>query len=115
MNVVQKATQHVDARNVHAPDPEGFEHSLDDVRGRVRAILDKEDAQIAIIDADLVSQDDRDNLSGRLAQAQRNASEKPVPPRTAIGRLVANAAIKLDNNFEDASTPQHPAEDTTSD
>jgi hypothetical protein len=112
MDVVRKATTHVDARNVHAPDPQGFEDALDDVRGKVKDILAKEDDEIASLDAAKISGEGGNQLRDRLIHAFRNASEKPVPPKTTIGRIIANAAVKLDNNLEDASTPQHPAADT---
>jgi hypothetical protein len=112
MIVIHDATKHVDARNVHAPDPEGFEQSLDAVRSQTRSILEKEDAALVAMDAALSSDEERTQLTDSLTHAMHNASEKPVPPKTALGRLVANVGVKLDNNFEDASTPQHPAADT---
>jgi hypothetical protein len=112
MTVIHEATLHVDARNVHAPDPQGFEDTLNEVCARIRAILVKEDREIALIDSRLSSDDERTELTDAITHALHNASEKPEPPKTAIGRLVSNANVKLNHNFEDASPPEHPGADT---
>ncbi len=98
---------------MHAPDPEGFESVLELVRADVRALLADEDDEISAIDESLATAEDRQQFAAEITDALHNASERPVPPKTAIGRFVANASVKLDNNFEDTSTPQHPARTTT--
>jgi hypothetical protein len=112
MTTIHEATLHVDARNVHAPDPEGFEDTLNDVCVRLRAILAKEDRAIVALDAALLSSEDKVQLTEAISHALRNASERPEPPKTSIGRLVSNANVKLNHNFEDASPPEHPGADT---
>ncbi len=112
MIVIHDATKHIDARNVHAPDPQGFEDALDVVRRDVRSILAKEDDILVAIDAAVSAPEEREQFSADLDHAIHNASERPVPPKTAVGRFITNASVKLDKNFEDASTPQHPAADT---
>ena len=111
MVTIHEATMHVDPRNVHAPDPQGFEDALSDVCVRLRALLAKEDRAVA----DLAAQDTPEVSAQRteaVARAFKHASERPVPPKTAIGRFVANANVKLDHTFEDVATPQHPGADT---
>jgi hypothetical protein len=112
MTKIHEATMHVDARNVHAPDPEGFEDALNEVCDRLRAILAKEDHEIVAIDAALDTEEDRQKLTDDIASAVKNASERPEPPKTTIGRLVSNANVKLSHNVEDASPPEHPGADT---
>ena len=112
MTKIHEATMHVDARNVHAPDPEGFEDTLNEVCDRLRAILVKEDREIRAIDSALDNDEDRTKLTHDIAHALKNASERPEPPKTALGRLVTNANVKLSHNVEDASPPEHPAADT---
>ncbi len=51
-------------------------------------------------------------LSEEVTHAFRTASERPRPPRTAVGRFLSNAHVKLDHTFEDVATPQHPGADT---
>jgi hypothetical protein len=112
MMKIHEATMHVDARNVHAPDPEGFEDALNEVCGRLRAILLKEDREIVAIDSALGTEEERTKLTEDIAHALKNASERPDPPKTTLGRLVSNANVKLSHNVEDASPPEHPGADT---
>jgi hypothetical protein len=112
MVTIHEATMHIDPRNVHASDPQGFEDMLDLVCERLRAILLKDDHEIAAIDATLGSPEEREKLTNAIAHAMHNASERPNPPKTAIGRFVSNASVKLDHTFEDVSAPQHPGADT---
>jgi hypothetical protein len=111
MTIIHEATLHVDARNVHAPDPQGFEDTLNEVCARIRALLVKEDSEIVAIDS-MIDSEQRSELTEAISHALRNASERPEPPKTTIGRLVANANVKLNHNFEDASPPEHPGADT---
>jgi hypothetical protein len=112
MTTIHEATMHVDARNVHAPDPQGFEGTLDEVCRRLRAILLKEDREIVALDKGLSSERERTDLTEAIAHALHNASERPEPPKTALGRLITNANVKLSHNVEDASPPEHPGADT---
>jgi hypothetical protein len=107
MTAIHEATMHVDARNVHTPDPQGFEGALGEVCSRLRALLIKEDREIVALDSALGSPEERAKLTVAISQALRNASERPKPPKTAIGRLVTNANVKLSHNVEDASPPEH--------
>jgi hypothetical protein len=113
MVVIQKRTQHVDPRNVHVSDSQGFEDSLEEVTRQIRAILVKEDRQLELFEATLASSETRERLTSDIAHAISHASESPNPAKTAIGRAVANLGVKLDRNFEDVSTPQHPGAETT--
>jgi hypothetical protein len=112
MTTIHEATMHVDARNVHATDPQGFEDTLDEVCVRIRAILPKEDREIVVSDSALSSAQERTDLAEAISHALHNAPERPEPPKTAIGRLVSNANVKLSHNVEDASPPEHPGADT---
>jgi len=111
MTVIHQRTMHVDPRNVHAPDPQGFEDALDDVERRLRARLADEDRRLAALFGQL-SADERRRLAAQVAAAARHASERPKPPRTAVGRFVANTHVKLDHNLEDVSHPEHPGAGT---
>jgi hypothetical protein len=113
MVVIQKRTQHMDARNVHASDPQGFEDALEEVIRQIRAIRVKEDPLLELVDATLITSDLREHFTSDIARAIRHASERPNPPKTAVGRTLANINVKLDRNAQDVSTPQHPAADTT--
>lgn len=113
MVVIQKRTQHVDPRNVHVSDSQGFEDALEEVARQIRAILVKEDRQLELVEATLASSEIREHFTSDIAHAIRHASESPNPAKTAIGRAVANLGVKLDRNFEDVSTPQHPGAETT--
>ncbi|HVX22696.1 MAG TPA: hypothetical protein VHB02_15210 [Acidimicrobiales bacterium] len=111
MTVIHQRTMHVDPRNVYAPDPQGFEDALEEVADRLRARLADEDRQLAAFIGGL-SAAQRKQLAGKVATAARHASERPRPPRTAVGRMVANAHVKLDHTLEDVSHPQHPGAGT---
>lgn len=111
MTVIHERTMHVDPRNVHAPDPQGFEDTLADVARRLRIRLADEDRRLAAFVGGL-SPGERDRLAAKVAAAARHASERPYPPRTTVGRLIANAHVKLDHTLEDVATPQHPGADT---
>jgi hypothetical protein len=115
MVVIRKRTQHVDPRNVHVSDSQGFEDALEEVARQIRAILVKEDRQLELVEATLGSSETeiRERFTSDLAHGIRHASESPNPAKTAIGRAVANLGVKLDRNFEDVSTPQHPGAETT--
>jgi hypothetical protein len=56
--------------------------------------------------------DERQTLADEVTHAYRNASERPRPPRTGVGRFLSNAHVKLDHTLEDVSTPRHPGADT---
>jgi hypothetical protein len=112
MMTIHQATMHVDARNVHAPDPEGFENTLEEVCSRLQAIIPKEDREILAIDLVLGSEEERAAFTESIAGALHNASERPEPPKTALGRLITNTNVKLSHNVEDASPPEHPGADT---
>ena len=107
MTVIHERTTGIDPRNVHASDGQGFEDTLEDVVHRLRALLSGEDRQIDALTASL-GPEDRKKLSEDVAHVFRNASERPQPPHTAVGRFFSNAHIKLDHKFEDVSSPTHP-------
>lgn len=113
MTVVHERTSHIDPRNVHASDPEGFEQAIDEVLGCIEAHLPGEDRAVrSVIERAAAHDDDRQALERAVADAARHASERPHPARTAVGRFVTNANVKLDHAIEDVSTPQHPGAGT---
>ena len=59
-----------------------------------------------------LSAEEREQLVDEVVHAFRSASERPRPPRTAVGRFLSNAHVKLDHTLEDVATPQHPGADT---
>jgi hypothetical protein len=111
MDDIHERTMGIDPRNVHASDGQGFEDSLSDVVEKTRALLVLEDQEIATL---LLSLDEpqRQELAEDVIHAYRSASERPQPPRTAVGRFLSNAHVKLDHTLEDVSTPRHPGADT---
>jgi hypothetical protein len=111
MAVIHERTMGIDPRNVHASDGQGFEDTIEDVVHRLRALLLGEDRQIAALIGSLGSEDRR-QLVEDIAHTFRSASEQPYPPRTAVGRFLSNAHVKLDHTFEDVATPSHPGADT---
>jgi hypothetical protein len=92
---IQEATMHVDPRNVHAPDPQGFEDALGHAMEEVSEQLAREEdvPEAAIDDA---SPAERAALAAQVRVAARDASEWPRPPKTHVGRRVANARVHID-------------------
>ncbi len=111
MTVIHERTRHMTPRNVHQSDPQGFEDALDTVVRLLSALLVAQDAELKAVVAGL-SVEDAHALTGEIAHVYKVASERPEPPKTALGRLVANANVKLDHIFEDVSTPHHPGAET---
>jgi hypothetical protein len=111
MDDIHERTMGIDPRNVHASDGQGFEDALREVVAKARALLMLEDQEIAAL---LQSLDvlQRQELGEEVIHAYRSASERPQPPRTAVGRFLSNAHVKLDHTLEDVSTPRHPGADT---
>ena len=111
MDDIHQRTMGIDPRNVHAADGQGFEDTLSDVAVKAKTLMMLEDKEIAsLVASPDVSQ--RSELADAVLHAYRTASERPRPPRTAVGRLLSNAHVKLDHTLEDVSTPRHPGEDT---
>jgi hypothetical protein len=111
MDDIHQRTMGIDPRNVHASDGQGFEDTLATVVVRVRALLVDEDRQIGVL-VDAMGPEERRQLTDEITTAYGNASERPRPPRTAIGRFLSNAHVKLDHTLEDVATPHHPGADT---
>jgi hypothetical protein len=111
MTVVHERTMHVDPRNVHASDPQGFEDALEDVDSWLRAILTEQDRMVRQL-LEHLAPDEYDQLNGEVRKAFRHASERPRPPRTALGKALSNAHSKLDHRLEDVATPRHPGAGT---
>jgi hypothetical protein len=61
---------------------------------------------------DSLGPEDRQQLVQEVDHIFKSASERPRPPRTAVGRFLANAHVKLDHTLEDVATPHHPGADT---
>ncbi len=111
MSHIHEMTMHVDPRNVHAHDPESFENALAETVRRLRNLLAAEDTLIFEL-VDHLDAEAADRLSTRVAHTFRHASERPRPPKSALGRLISNAHVKLDHTLEDVATPQHPGAET---
>jgi hypothetical protein len=111
MTVIHDRTTGIDPRNVHASDGQAFEDTLDEVVVKLRALLADEDGAIAELIGSL-GPEARRSLAEEIAHTFHNASERPHPRHTAIGRFLSNAHVKLDHTFEDVSTPRHPGSDT---
>jgi hypothetical protein len=113
MDDIHQRTKGIDPRNVHASDGEGFEVSLTAVVGHIRALLVLEDDKIESLLRTL-GDDEQRLLADEVSHAFQNASERPRPPRTALGRFISNTSVKLDHTLEDVATPHHPGADTIS-
>lgn len=103
--------RHVDPRNVHAGDPGGFERDLERVVRLLEGHLPVERAQVRRT-IESLSPDDRRALEDAVARAARGASERPIPPRTAVGRALGNLGVRLDHAVEDVANPHHPGAPT---
>jgi hypothetical protein len=111
MTIIHERTMHIDPRNVHTSDPQGFEDALEAVVRLLRSLLRDQDAELEKAVCSL-SAEEAQQLRTNISHAFKTASERPTPPRTTLGRLVANANVKLDHTFEDVATPQHPGAET---
>jgi hypothetical protein len=111
MDDIHQRTMGIDPRNVHASDGQGFEDTLAAVVAKVRAMLPLEDQETSAL-MDSLNGPQRQELADEVNHAYRSASERPQPPRTAVGRFLSNAHVKLDHTLEDVSTPRHPGSDT---
>jgi len=111
MTVIHTRTQGIDPRNVHVSDAQGFEDTLNEVVRRLQPLLLTEDRHISAYVAGL-DDEGRKSLAADIVRRFKSASERPVPPRTGIGRMISNVQVKLDHTFEDVATPSHPGADT---
>jgi hypothetical protein len=111
MDDIHQRTMGIDPRNVHTSDGQGFENSLAAVVAGIRALLVVEDREVGALLSSLGA-DQRQELAEEVAKAFGSASERPRPPRTAVGRFISNAHVKLDHTLEDVATPHHPGADT---
>lgn len=111
MEYIRARTQHLDARNAHAGDAQGLEDAIFDVTKRLRAILRDEDAEVIALARDL-DPEARQELETAVEKTYRHAAEQPKPSRTSVGRMARNIATKIDRNFEDVATPEHPGAET---
>jgi hypothetical protein len=111
LDIIHERTTHVDPRNVHRGDAQGFEDSLaKTISGLVKLLaLDDEATRRMWHDAPA---DVRKELEAEAGHASRHASEQPHPPRNTVGRLVANAKVKMDHSMRDVSARTHQARST---
>lgn len=109
MTVVHERTMHIDPRNVHTSDPDGFERAIDEVLSCIEAHFPEEDRSVDAVIARVGERtDERAKLEAAVAGAAKRPSERPHPPKTTVGRLLTNTKVKLDHAFEDVATPHHP-------
>ena len=73
-------------------------------------LKDEDDAVVVLIGT--LGPEARRSLAEEIAHTFQNASERPHPPHSAIGRFISNAHVKLDHVLEDVATPSHPGSDT---
>jgi hypothetical protein len=111
MDEIHQRTMGIDPRNVHASDGQGFEDALTTVVTLARTRVHVEDQEIAAL-LDSLGLEERQELAHEVTRAFKSASERPRPPRTAVGRFLSNAHVKLDHTLEDVATPRHPGADT---
>lgn len=111
LTIIHERTMHTDPRNVHTGDPDGFERAIEASITALKAHLSLEDACLRRL-VQASSAAERDDIAGEVRRAARTASERPHPPRTAVGRMVSNLNVKLDHTLEDVANPRHPGADT---
>jgi hypothetical protein len=111
LSVIHERTMHIDARNAHAGDPEGFERAVDQAVETVTRHLVAEDACVRQV-VETAGPEERGAVAKLVRKAMRTASERPHPPRTPVGRLASNLHVKLDHALEDVSSPRHPGAET---
>jgi hypothetical protein len=102
LTVVHERTTHVDPRNVHQGDAQGFEDALGLSIERLLVMLALDDDAIGRLWRETPAEE-RSELEAAAGHASRHASEQPRPPRTAVGRLVSNAKVKMDHSMRDVS------------
>jgi hypothetical protein len=111
LDVIHQRTTHVDPRNVHRGDAQGFEDALDvTITKLVRLLALDDEASRSLWQA--APEEERRQLDAEVAHASRHASEQPHPPKTALGRLVSNAKVKMDHSMRDVSTRSKKARST---
>jgi hypothetical protein len=111
MEEIHQRTMGIDPRNVHAADGQGFEDALTVVIVDLRALSEIQDRELASL-VESLGPEERGQLVEEVDHAFGSASERPRPPRTAVGRFLSNAHVKLDHTLEDVATPQHPGAQT---
>ena len=111
MQDIHQRTMGIDPRNVHTSDGQGFEDTLEMVVVKIRPLLEVEDRELTKLVRSL-SASEQTQLSHDVRHAFKSASERPRPPRTAVGRFISNAHVKLDHTLEDVATPHHPGAGT---
>ena len=104
---LRERTQHVKPANVHASDPDGFEHLLDRLVDSMRMQLDHEDETLFPL-LDQLDGPEAAELTDDVEQAVAHASTHPHPPHNTIGRAVTGVMEKLNRGVHDQSTVSHP-------
>src|ERR1700683_5576552 len=107
---IRRRTQHVKPDYVHADDPEGFEGSLTSLVEAIRIHTEHEDSVLFPVLAVLDPQTSEDLLAN-VEHAVKHASTHPNPPQNRVGRAIVAVNEKLERNFKDESTQQHPGVD----
>ncbi len=107
MEVIRKRTLHMTPANVHADDPEGFDHALEGLVDCLESHLGREERDLFPL-LDELSTDAATELADDVTHALKHASEKPKPSHNPVGRAIGNLGAALERTVEDASTPRHP-------
>jgi hypothetical protein len=110
MEVIRKRTAHMTPANVHADDPEGFDHTLEGLVDCLDSHLGREERDLFPL-LEGLSADAAADLTDDVILALRHASERPKPSHNPVGRAIGNLGAALERTVEDASTPQHPGRD----
>jgi hypothetical protein len=104
---IHERTLHIDPRNVHASDGQEFEDCLYRAASSLPGVLVDEDSLVSGL-LQTASDSARSDIGQRVGRAYKHASERPVPARTHVGRVISNLNVKLDHAFEDVASPTHP-------
>ena len=111
LDVIHARTTHVDPRNVHRGDAQGFEDALAVAISKLLALLALDDEASRRLWT-LAPAEEREQLEAEAGHASRHASERPHPPKTAVGRLVSNTKVKMDHSMRDVSSRSMKARST---
>ena len=100
-------TRHVKPINAHADDPDGFEHSIEEMVKALRAMIAYEDEVLLPLVDELDSRGTR-LLAERMEIGMSRETSLPDPPENPILRKLATLKESVELALNDESTPWHP-------
>lgn len=110
MAEMRAVTRHTLPRDVHFPDPDGIDRRIDELCLAVKAHVEQEDKELFGA-LDELDPNQAADLDGAVAAAAKDAVEHPRPPKSRLGRWLADWESRWDHVFEDTPTGNHPGRD----